>query len=143
MSVRLEHANLCVRDIEAMIRFLQTAFPEFQVRGEGSGHDGTRWVHVGTYETYIALNQAKAEPETRWTPYRGMPGVNHLGCEVDDVEALRGRLQSAGYEDSTVPNSHPYRKRVYFYDPEGNDWEFVQYLSADPAERHDYELPDR
>jgi hypothetical protein len=45
--------------------------------------------------------------------------------------------------DSTPPNAHPYRKRVYFYDPEGNDWEFIQYLSQDPAERNDYKLPDR
>jgi hypothetical protein len=39
-----------------------------------------------------------------------------------------------------VPNHHPHRQRVYFLDPEGNDWEFVQYFSADPAERNDYEL---
>ena len=54
-----EHANLCVRDTEAMIRFLQTAFPEFRVRGEGISNDGTRWVHIGTNETYIALGQAR------------------------------------------------------------------------------------
>jgi hypothetical protein len=35
MAVRLEHANLTVRDVEGTIRFLQTAFPEFRVRGEG------------------------------------------------------------------------------------------------------------
>ena len=143
MAVRLEHANLTVRDIDGMIRFLQTAFPEFQVRGEGRNQNGTRWVHIGAKETYIALNQANAEPEKRWRPYQGLPGVNHLGYEVDDVEALRDRLQAAGYKDSTPPNAHPHRKRLYFYDPEGNDWEFVQYLSPDPAERHDYALSDR
>ena len=143
MAVRLEHANIAVRDIEGMIRFLQTAFPEFRVRGEGISQDGGRWVHFGTNETYIALGQCLAEPEKRWTPYRGLPGVNHLAYEVDDAEALRGRLKAAGYKDSTPPNAHPHRKRVYFYDSEGNDWEFVQYLSEDPAERHDYKLPDR
>ena len=25
----------------------------------------------------------------------------------------------------------------------GTDWEFIQYFSADPAERNDYELPDQ
>jgi len=59
------------------------------------------------------------------------------------AERLRSRLQSAGYRNSTTPNSHPYRKRVYFYDPEGNDWEFVQYLSGDLNKRHDYDLPDK
>ena len=44
MAVRLEHANLCVRDMEAMIRFLQTAFPEFRQRGDGMGSDGRGWV---------------------------------------------------------------------------------------------------
>ena len=143
MAVRLEHANLIVRDVEGMIRFLQTAFPEFRVRGAGTSVDGSRWVHVGTQETYIALSPAKTEPEKPRTPYSGVPGVNHLAYEVDDVEALCKRMRSAGYKESTPLNAHPYRKRRYFYDGEGNDWEFVEYLSQDPAERNDYKLPDR
>lgn len=142
MEARLEHANLSVRDLEAMIRFLMTAFPEFRIRGEGTNRNGIRWVHVGTNDTYIVLNQAKTEPARHWIPYSGEPGVNHLAYEVDDVESLRKRLCAAGYRDSTVPNAHPYRKRVYFYDPDGNDWEFVQYFSQDPAKRNDYELPE-
>ncbi|HVO79210.1 MAG TPA: VOC family protein [Terriglobales bacterium] len=143
MLIKLEHANLCVRDIEGMVRFLQTAFPEFRVRGEGTSADGTRWLHIGTDDTYIALGQSREEPAKRWAPYQGVPGVNHLAYEVDDVEALRQRMLAAGYTDSTPPNKHPYRKRLYFYDPEGNDWEFVQYLSEKVVERNDYRLPDR
>jgi catechol 2,3-dioxygenase-like lactoylglutathione lyase family enzyme len=75
-------------------------------------------------------------------PYQGKPGVNHFAYEVDDIEALSERMKSAGYKDSTPPNAHPHRKRRYFHDPEGNDWEFVQYLSEKPAERNDYKLPD-
>ena len=48
MKVRLEHANLIVRDVDAMIRFLQTAFPSFRVRAEGKGMHGDRWVHART-----------------------------------------------------------------------------------------------
>jgi catechol 2,3-dioxygenase-like lactoylglutathione lyase family enzyme len=76
-------------------------------------------------------------------PYDGKPGLNHLGYEVGDVAALQVRMKEAGYTESTVSNDHPYRKRVYFHDAEGNDWEFIQYFSADPAERNDYELPDQ
>ena len=140
MTARLEHANLIVRDIDATIRFLQTAFPEFGIRHDGLDPDGTRWVHIGTDDTYIALNQSTAEPQQPWRPYEGMPGVNHLGFEVDDAAAVRERLAAAGYEESTVPNEHPHRTRIYFFDPDRNDWEFVQYLSDDPAERHDYTL---
>jgi catechol 2,3-dioxygenase-like lactoylglutathione lyase family enzyme len=141
MTVRMEHANLVVRDIDATTHFLQTAFPEFKVRREGSNGDG-RWMHIGTDDTYIALNEALAESAESWVPYAGKPGVNHLGYEVDNADALRERMRAAGYKDSTVPNNHPYRKRVYFYDPDGNDWEFVQYLSDDPAQRNDYDMAD-
>ncbi len=141
MTIRIEHANIVVRDIDATARFLQTAFPAFEVRREGK-HENNRWMHIGTQDTYIALNQASAEPAESWIPYNGRPGVNHLGYEVDDADALRDRMRAAGYKDSTVPNNHPYRKRVYFYDPDGNDWEFVQYFSDDPAKRNDYEIAD-
>jgi len=142
MSARLEHANLHVHDLDGMLRFVQTAFPEFRVRGQGLGFTGTRWLHVGSEESYLALYQASQPPAEPWVPYEGKPGLNHLGFEVDDVESLRKRLLEAGYEESTVRNAHPHRKRIYFYDAEGNDWEFVQYLSRDPAQRNDYEIPD-
>ena len=142
MTARLEHANLAVRDVDGMLRFVRTAFPEFRVRGEGKTWQGTRWVHVGSDATYLALFEASREPAEAWVPYAGRPGLNHLGYEVEDVEALRARMREAGYTDSTVPNAHPHRRRVYFHDPEGNDWEFVQYHSEDPAERNDYALED-
>jgi len=140
MTVRLEHANLCVRDIDIMIRFLTTAFPEFRVRADRTDADGSRWVHVGNDDTYIALSSAWEAGPRPFEPYSGLPGVNHLGFEVDDAATLRMRMLGAGYEESTVPNHHPHRQRAYFLDPEGNDWEFVQYFSNDPAERNDYEL---
>ena len=142
MKVRFEHANMIVRDVDETIQFLQTAFPDFRIRGEGKSVSGRRWTHVGNEETYIALEEASKEPAEQWVPYTGKPGINHLAYEVEDAEAVRKRLLAAGYRDSSVPNSHPYRKRVYFHDHEGRDWEFVEYLSDDPQERNDYSLPD-
>ena len=142
MGVRLEHANLCVRDLEETIRFVCTAFPEFRLRGEGRTWSGGRWVHVGTDDTYLALQQASSEPAERFVPYSDAPGTNHLGYEVDDVEALRQRMLAAGYRESSVANRHPHRRRVYFADREGNDWEFVEYASDRPEERNDYAIAD-
>ncbi len=142
MSIRLEHANLCVRDVDEMARFLSTAFPEFKLRGEGKTVLGSRWVHVGTDQTYIALQEASREPAEVWVPYSEKPGTNHLGFEVPNAGALRERMLAEGYQESTVPNRHPHRRRVYFHDREGNDWEFVEYASVDPAERNDYEIAD-
>ncbi|MGB5166113.1 MAG: VOC family protein [Woeseiaceae bacterium] len=141
MKIRMEHANLTVQHFDAAVRFLTAAFPDFQVRSEGKKGQ-YRWMHIGTDDTYIALSETAQRDNDLKSPYDTNPGVNHLGYEVDDVEALRQRLAAAGFRDSTYPNSHPYRKRVYFYDEDGNDWEFVQYLTDDAALRNDYELPD-
>jgi uncharacterized DUF497 family protein len=35
---------------------------------------------------------------------------------------------------SSPPNAHPYHKRRHFYDSEGNDWEFGQYLQEGNGE---------
>ena len=140
--MRLEHANLCVHDIDGVVRFLQTAFPEFRIRHDAAESNGARWVHVGTDETYIALTEASPSAEKRGKPYKGRPGLNHVAFVVDDVAPIHARLCAAGYQDSTPPNAHVYRKRIYFYDPDGNDWEFVEYLSNVPEQRHDYTLPE-
>lgn len=141
MAIRMEHANLTVQHFDEAVRFLQTAFPEFKIRRDGE-RDGRRWMHIGTDESYVALNEAVAEALDDWAPYCGRPGINHLGFEVEDAEGIRKRLTKAGFRDATYPNNHPHRNRVYFYDADGNDWEFVEYFSDDPALRNDYELPD-
>jgi len=134
--IKLEHANLSVTDVDAMTRFLITAMPGFAVRGEGLDDAGRLWRHVGDADFYVAL---QAVPAARpRDPYGNDTGLNHLGWEVDDVAALERRLRAAGFEPNMHADGHPARRRVYFFDSEGNDWEFVQYLSTDPAERNDY-----
>ena len=138
MSGRLEHANITVGDLDAALDFLLTALPDFRVRGEGVGPEGLRWVHVGSDASYIALNEAPPDsPDERpghWS------GVNHLGFEVDDAQAVRRRLLARGFREGFVPESHPHRRRIYFLDRDGNEWEFVEYFSDRPEERNDYSL---
>jgi len=134
--LRLEHANLSVHDTDAMTRFLLAAFPEFRVRGEGLDGQGRQWRHVGNDDFYVAL-QAVPENSGR-TPYGNQTGLNHLGWEVDDLDALEARLADAGFPRNLNVDSHPARERRYFYDPDGNDWEFVRYTTTDPAARNDY-----
>src|SRR5262245_51622247 len=108
MSIRLEHANLSVRDVDATIRFLTTACPELRVRGRGEGCAGHAWAHLGTDESYLSLLAASGEAAEPFVPYEGRPGLNHLGFEVPDVAAVRARLRAAGYRETTVPNAHPH-----------------------------------
>lgn len=133
---RLEHANLSVRDTAGIQRFLQAAFPSFRTRGEGVDGRGRRWCHFGDDDVYVALTTLEGGAQR--VPYSDAPGLNHLGFEIDDLDALRGRLEAAGFHHNLFVDSHPARRRIYFYDPDGNDWEFIEYTSADPAVRNAY-----
>ena len=134
--MKLEHANLSVADVEGMERFLLAAFPDFRRRGEGLDGQGRPWRHVGNDDFYVALQ--KVPENAGITPYGNDTGLNHLGWEVDDVATLEERMQAAGFEPNMRADEHPARRRRYYYDPDGNDWEFVQYLTGNVDERNDY-----
>ena len=110
----LEHANINVRNLDECVRFLTTACPDFEIRHQGIS-DGVPWAHIGTAETYIALNES---PESEST---GGP-MNHLGFVVDDTDALATRMQAAGFREGFISPDHPHRKRRYFLDADGIEW---------------------
>jgi len=137
MKTYLEHANISVQDLDEAIKFLRTAFPHFEIRGSGKDQSGhLKWVHIGTEDTYLALQRTDARSPDKIL-YES-PGVNHLGFVVPDVSSLAQRLLTAGYKRSFEADPHPFRKRDYFMDNEGNDYEFVQYYSEKNEERNDY-----
>jgi catechol 2,3-dioxygenase-like lactoylglutathione lyase family enzyme len=135
MQPYVEHANLRVGDIDAAIRFFQTAMPEFAVRKDVRYENGHRWVHLGTETSYLTLNTAPKAPEPITRPPKG---VSHVGFVVENAEALRDRMLAAGYKEGYVSETHPHRRRVYILDDDGMEWEFVQYYSDNIAERNDY-----
>ncbi len=137
--VRVEHVNLVVADIPATLTFLQTALPTWRVRGEGSSQwygSPRRWLHFGTDDSYITLNDAGTGSNRDLRSLN--VGLAHVGLEVDDVDAVRARLVQAGYEIATIGADHPHRKTIYFHDPAGFEFEFIQYKSKEPAERNLY-----
>ena len=138
MNPKIEHINLHVGDITQTRLFLQTAFPQFHIRYQSNDSADEQWLHFGDDDTYFALYQSETNTHPTRVPYSSSPGFNHLGLVVDDVESLRQRLLEQGFHESTLGNTHPARKRIYFRDPDGNDWEFVEYLSEHNAERNDY-----
>lgn len=136
MSAFLEHANLTVRDLAAAVEFLETALPEFAVRGRGVGLHGP-WLHIGTDDSYLALEEASQDAASAREQYADR-GVNHLGFVVADTSAVAARLREAGYREGFRAPEHPHRRRVYFFDRDDNEYEFVEYLSLQAAERNDY-----
>jgi len=138
MKTQFEHANIHVNDVNRMLEFLQLAFPDWKVRHDSGKQDPERWVHFGDDDFYLSVYQATSNDVDKKIPYDGNPGINHLGFVVEETEGVRERLLSSGFKESTIENEHPARRRIYFNDAEGNDWEFVQYFSADPRQRNDY-----
>jgi|GEM_PF-67793 len=137
--IRFEHANLVVKEIEPTLNFLLVAFPEWQVRGSGKGqwqNKPREWLHVGNDDYYITLNDS-AEGEIR--KVEGIkPGLAHLGFIVTDLDALVERLDNHGFKPEIIGRAHPFRKTVYYRDPAGFQFEFLQYLSEEPQERNLY-----
>lgn len=136
---KLEHVNLVVKDINETLKFIQTAFPHWKIRGQGeNAWSGKKrnWLHVGTDDYYITLNDGAAGENRDLTGHA--PGLAHIGFEVDNIDAVVTRLQNNGYEIRTKGADHPHRKTVYFLDPAGFEFEFIQYFSDLPEERNLY-----
>ena len=139
MAARLEHANLTVPDIDAAIAFLTTVEPEFRIRHDSGNSGAYRWVHIGTDDSYIALEEPhESNPRAGMSVRYSDFGINHLGLVVDDVAAACARLDAAGYRQGYQAEDHPYRIRRYYLDSAGFEWELVEYLSDRPEERNRY-----
>ena len=136
-KIYMEHANVTVKNLDKSVAFFQAAFPHFVVRG--SGEDPRKWVHLGDDVTYLALSE-DSDNETPAKDY-ARNGVNHIGFVVEDVESIAKHLTDAGYKRSYPRTLHKFRIREYFYDADGNEFEFVEYLTDVISERNSY-TPD-
>ena len=141
--VRLEHANLVMQDIQPTLNFLLRAFPEWKVRGEGDmtwgkGEDAINrhWLHVGDDDYYLTLND-QAQGNIRDVK-SVQAGIAHLGFVVDDLNSLISRLAEGGFTVDITGQEHPFRKTVYYNDPAGFQFEFMQYHSDKPEEKNMY-----
>lgn len=134
-NIYLEHVNITVNDLQETIKFFQTAFPHFKIRG--GGNETREWVHLGDDDTYIAINQALQNDLNTPNSYDRI-GINHLGFVVQDVEEIAKNLLSNGYKRDYPKQVEQFRIRDYFADTEGNQYEFVQYLTEVIQEKNSY-----
>ena len=134
-NIYLEHANITVNDLQEAVNFFQTAFPHFKIRGGGNGM--REWVHLGDDDTYLAINQAKQSDLKADKNYDKI-GINHIGFVVQNVEEIASNLLNNGYKRDFPKEVEQFRIRDYFADADGNQYEFVQYLSDKPEEKNSY-----
>ncbi len=138
--MRIEHINLVVTEIEPTMAFLKIAFPHWKIRGQGDSHwygKPRTWLHFGEDDFYIALSNNGEGKNRDLTKHD--PGLAHIGFVVDDLDGVIKRYHLQGIAPSQGPTEELARKNVYFIDPSGLEFEFTQYLSDIPAERHNYD----
>ena len=136
--IYLEHANITVGDLNSAVKFFTTAFPHFKIRGGGGGNGERKWIHLGDDETFLAINEAMEDAIQSSQNYT-TKGFNHLGFVVNNVEEIAEKLLAAGYKRNYSKQIQQFRIRDYFLDDDGNEYEFVQYLSDKIEERNSYE----
>ena len=134
--IRLEHANITVNNLEDEVKFFQTAFPHFKIRGGGKSE--RKWIHLGDEYSYIAINEALEKGIPNEKDYDRI-GINHLGFVVDDVREIAENLLKAGYKRDYPKQIERFRIRDYFADKDGNQFEFVEYLTTNLKEMNSYE----
>ena len=119
----IEHVNITVSQPERSARLLQDLFG-WHVRWQGPARDGGSVIHVGDETNYLAVYAEPGRTADRgWA--KGAP-LNHVGIQVDDLDAVEQRVVAAGL----VPFSHgDYEpgRRFYFMDWDGIEFEIVSY----------------
>ncbi|MBT4522494.1 MAG: VOC family protein [Halieaceae bacterium] len=135
--LNLEHVNLVVRDIPAALKFYQAAFPHWRVRDAGenqwNGKD-RKWVHFGDDYQYLAFNDNGIGDNRDLSGHQ--TGLAHFAFISANLAALVERLKKAGFAIDHEGADEPFRKNVYFIDPNGFEVEFVEYLSDMPEQRN-------
>ena len=133
----LEHVNLVVSDMDAMLQFYRAAFPHWRIRDEGEGEwygKPRKWLHFGDDYHYLALSDHGEGSNRELTGHS--VGFAHFAYVTKNLDEVIARLNNAGYAIAKGGADEPYRKNIYFVDPAGFEVEFIEYLSDNPAERN-------
>ncbi len=133
----LEHVNLVVEDLDRAMKFYQAAFPHWKVRASGGGEwygKPRKWIHFGDDFQYLAFSDFGEGNNRDLTGHDS--GLAHFAFTCTNLEAVVSRLANAGFDIAKDGADEPYRKNVYFIDPDGFEIEFVEYLSDIPEERN-------
>jgi catechol 2,3-dioxygenase-like lactoylglutathione lyase family enzyme len=125
-SPRIEHVNITVADPERTSDLIQALF-DWHVRWSGPAQNGGHTIHVGSNDRYVALyarGDAGQVPEV----FTKGKTLNHIGVEVDDLDAIEARVIAAGLRPFSHADYEPGR-RFYFLDLDGIEYEVVSYTN--------------
>ena len=126
-SPRIEHVNITVSDPKRTSDLMERLF-DWHVRWSGPAQNGGHTIHVGSNDHYVALYAGGNSARAAEAFSKGRP-LNHIGVEVDDLDAAEARVIAAGLRPFSHADYEPGR-RFYFLDPDGIEYEVVSYPNA-------------
>ena len=124
MSFRFHHVHIICKDLEKMIGFFTKGLGADLVRRKKFGTaDGASLDLQGTT---INLRVARADEKLEGDASRHAFGYNHIGLEVEDIEAAFKDLRERGYSFFMPPTDIPDLRIAFFRGPEDIVIELVQ-----------------
>ena len=120
----IEHVNITVSDPDRSARLLADLFG-WRTRWRGPSLHGGLSIHVGTDTSYIALYTGPDGQHATARYPKGEP-LQHIGIQVDDLDAVEARVIAAGLVPFFHGDYEPGR-RFYFLDPDGIEFEVISY----------------
>jgi catechol 2,3-dioxygenase-like lactoylglutathione lyase family enzyme len=125
-KVQIEHVNVTVTDPDRAAGLMEALF-DWRVRWRGPAQSGGYTVHVGSDEQYLALYTYRGAATPADNFAKGRP-LNHIGVEVEDLDATEAKVKAAGLTPFSHGDYEPGR-RFYFLDPDGIEYEVVSYAA--------------
>ena len=128
MSFRFHHVHIICKDLEKMIEFFTESLGADLVRRKKFGTaDGASLDLQGTT---INLRIARADEKLEGDASRTVYGYNHIGLEVEEIEAAYTDLSAQGYSFFMPPTNIPELRIAFFRGPEDIVIELVQRMNA-------------
>jgi len=124
MSFRFHHVHIICKDLEKMIGFFTEDTGAVLVKRKKFGTaDGATLDLQGST---INLRVARADEKLEGDASRTVFGYNHIGLEVEDIEAAFKDLREQGYSFFMPPTDIPDLRIAFFRGPEDIVIELVQ-----------------
>jgi len=127
MNYRLHHLHLICKDLEGMIDFFSEALGATLVARKKFGTaDGASLDLQGTT---VNLRVAREDEDMVGDASQARFGYDHLGLQVEDVDAAYQDLKQKGFSFFMEPKDIPNLRIAFFRGPEEITIELVQELN--------------
>lgn len=130
MSIRLDHINLTVTQLDESIRWYHELFGFEKVEG-GINERGNRWAIIASNDSMIAMTEY---PEKQPANQKHLPEqrIFHFGIRIENSEAWRAKVRSHNLELNYGGEvEYPSSRSWYVHDPSGHEIE-VSYSDGKP-----------